>query len=454
MSIDTVVKNCRIVSNSDIISASLGIHNGKIVAVAKDTNLPSAETTIDCKGKFVLPGAIDPHVHFGSYFPFGQDCITETKAAAMGGITTIMHHLIDKGSYSKIFLEHKRKAEENSLIDFAFHFTIMSDDHLQELDDYVRLGTTSFKFFMAYRGLEGEQMGITAADDGVLLEGFQRIANLGFPGLPLVHAENVEIAQRLKSKLMHQGRKDLAAWSEARPNFCEEENVVRAASIAKYVQSPLYIVHVSTWEAVEAIFTFKRTMNIFAETTPHYLTLTNDMNLGVYGKVAPPLRESKSIEKLWWGIKNGVIDCIGSDHPPITRENKGEDIWDAPPGFPGIGLIYPILITEGLKKGRISLEKVVEVCSYNTARIFGLYPRKGTLRVGSDADLVILDLDKSSRFKPEDLPSVSDFSTYEGMELAGWPSLTMIRGNVIVDDGEIVGSPGIGEYIPRKIRSE
>lgn len=454
MFVDTVVKNCKIVSNTGVIAAGLGIHDGKIVAVAKDTKLPSGETTIDCNGKFVLPGAIDPHVHFGSYFPFNQDCITETKAAAMGGITTVMHHLIDKGSYSKIFADHKRMAEENSIIDFSFHYAIMSDEHLTEFDDYVSHGTTSFKFFMAYKGLEGEQMGIAAADDGLLYEGFQRIRDLGYPGLPLVHAENVEIAYRLKSKLMSQGRKDLAAWSEARPNFCEDENVVRAASIARFAKSPLYIVHVSTWEAVKTIYNLKKTMTIFAETTPTYLTLTNDMDLGVFGKVAPPLRGHKSVEKLWWGIRNGAIDCVGSDHAPITRENKGEDIWNAPVGFPSIGLVIPIMLTEGVKKGRIRLEKVVEVCSYNTARIFGLYPKKGALRVGSDADLVVIDLDRSIRFKPEILPSVGDFSPYEGMDLVGWPTLTMVRGKIIFDDGEIVGKPGIGEYIPRKLGEE
>jgi dihydroorotase-like cyclic amidohydrolase len=233
MNVDTVVKNCRIVSSHDIVSAGIGIDDGKIVVIAKDTKLPQADNTIDCKGKFVLPGAIEPHVHFGSYFPFSQDCKTETEAAAMGGITSVMHHLIYKGSYSKVFADHKRMAEENSLIDFSFHFAVMSEEHLAELDDYVREGITSFKFFMAYRGEEGEQIGITAADDGMLFEGFQRIGKIGYPGLPLIHAENVEIAYRLKSKLISQGREDLAAWSEARPNFCEEENVVRAASIAR-----------------------------------------------------------------------------------------------------------------------------------------------------------------------------------------------------------------------------
>ncbi|MFW9802400.1 MAG: dihydroorotase family protein [Candidatus Thorarchaeota archaeon] len=450
MRVDTVVKNCRIVSSNEVVSAGLGIDDGKVVVVASDSKLPEADRVIDCKGNFVLPGAIDPHVHFGSYFPFNQDCRTETEAAALGGITSVMHHLIDKGSYSKIFDDHKRMAEENSLIDFAFHFAVMSETHLAELDDYVRDGTTSFKFFMAYRGEEGEQIGITAADDGLLYEGFRKIGKIGYPGLPLIHAENVEIAYRLKAKLIEDGRRDLAAWSEARPNFCEEENVVRAASIARFVGSPLYVVHVSTGESVEAIHRLKRSMPIFAEATPHHLTLTNDMDLGVLGKVAPPLRGKKSIETLWWGVGNGTIDCIGSDHAPITRENKGEDIWNAPPGFPGMGLILPIMITEGVKKGRINLEKVVEVCSYNTAKVFGLYPRKGDLKVGFDADLAVIDLDKSIRFKPEILPSVGDFSTYEGMDLFGWPTFTMVRGNIIVEDGELVGKSGIGQYIHRE----
>lgn len=454
MIVDTVVKNCRIVTENQILSAGLAIDKGKIVAVAKETNLPKGDRTIDCKGNLVLPGAIDPHVHFGSYFPFEQDCKTETEAAALGGLTTIMHHMIDNRSYSGLFEDYHRKADQNSLIDFSFHLAIMSENHLDELDDYVRLGLTSFKFFMAYRGEEGEQIGVTAADDGLLYKGFQKIGELGYPGLPLVHAENVEIAYKLKSELIIKGRKDLRAWSEARPNFCEDENVNRAAYIARIVNSPLYVVHVSAQESVESISRLKRTVDIFAETAPHYLTLTKDKDLGVLGKVAPPLRGPGSVEKLWWGIRNGIIDCIGSDHSPITKTNKSDDIWTAPPGLPGIGLIVPIMITEGVMKNRISLQKVVEVCSSNTARIFGLYPKKGALKVGSDADLIVIDLDKEMKFKPGIFPSVSDFSPYEGMLLKGWPSLTLVRGNVVAEDGEIVGNSGSGEYITRKLREE
>lgn len=449
MSVDSVVKNCKLVTDSQILAAGLAVDEGKIVAVAKETNLPKADKTIDCKGNFVLPGLIDPHVHLGAWFPFKQDCQTESKAAALGGITTFLHHVTNKGSYLDSFREHKQAADENSLIDFSFHLAIMNDGHLNELKKYTGLGITSFKLFMAYRGEEGEQLGINAADDGLLYEGFEKIGKLGPPNVPMVHAENVEIAYRLKAKLVKSGRQDLAAWSEARPNFCEKENIVRAASIAENVNSPLYIVHVSTAEGIESINKLKRSQRLFAEITPHHLTLTKDTPLGVLGKVGPPLRDSKSTERLWVALKQGTVDCIGSDHVPVTREKKGGDIWAAPPGLPGIGLILPIMVSEGVKKRGISLEKVVEVCSRNTAKVFGLFPRKGSLEVGADADLIVIDIAKKVKFKSEMLPSVADFSPYEGMQLAGWPTLTMLRGNVITDQGEIVAKLGYGEFISR-----
>lgn len=450
MLVDTVIKNCRIVLHDEILSAGLAINEGRIVAIAKDASLPRGDNTIDCKENFVLPGLIDPHVHFGAWFPFKEDCKTETKAAALGGITTVLHHLTNQGSYFQIFENYKKMADENSVIDICFHFAIMSNEHLKEIEDYVRLGTSSFKFFMAYRGEEGKQIGISAADDGLLFEGFQKIGELGPPAVPMVHAENVEIAYRLKARLVNQGRKDLAAWSEARPTFCEDENILRAAYIARTAKSPLYVVHVSSEEGVESISKLKPFMHLYAEATPHHLTLTKETDLGTLGKVGPPLRDSRSVAKLWWGIESGVIDCIGSDHVPVTKEKKGGDIWAAPPGLPSIGLMLPIMITEGVRKNRISLEKVVKLCSYNTAKIFGLHPSKGSLRVGSDADLLIVDLAKRVKFKPDILPSVADFSPYEGMDLTGWPQLTMVRGNIIVEDGQVVGEPGIGDYIERQ----
>jgi dihydropyrimidinase len=436
------------VTEDQVISAGLAIDQGKIVGVAKDVNLPKGEETIDCRGNFVMPGVIDPHVHFGAWFPFQEDCCTESQAAAIGGTTTVLHHLIDTGSYLDLFKEHRKIVEEKSLIDISFHFAIMTETHLKQLKKYCKLGVTSFKFFMAYRGEEGKQIGIIAADDGLLYEGFQKIKQLDH-AIPLIHAENVEIAYRLKAKLRKEKRKDLAAWSEARPNFCEEENIIRAAFLAKIAHSSLYVVHVSAAESVNAIHRLKGSMNIFAETTPHYLTLTNKQDLRELGKVAPPLRGPTSREKLWWGIQKGVIDTIGTDHVPVTQEKKKGDIWTAPPGLPGIGLILPIMISRGVKTNRISLEKVVEVCSYNTAKIFGLYPKKGTLRVGADADLVVVDLNKKMKFTSDILPSVADFSAYEGMMLQGWPTLTMLRGNIVAENGDIVNNPGLGEYIAR-----
>jgi D-hydantoinase len=454
MPVDIVIKNCKVVRSDNVLSAGIAIDNGKIVAVAGDTHLPKADKTINAKGNYVLPGLIDPHVHLGLLVPFDKDFKTETQSAAGGGVTTIIHLLIEKGSYKETFEKNKKIGEKNSTVDFAYHAWIMSDQHLKEIPDCVNLGVSSFKFFMAYKGAEGEQLGIASQDDGVLYFGFRKIAEIGFPALPMIHAENSEIIHRFKLDLMEKGRTDLAAWTDARPNFCEEEPMRRAIFLAKMARSPLYIVHMTIAEGVDLVAKAKAEgQRVIAETCPHYLTLTKyDKKIGVLGKVNPPLRDKASIERLWWGIQKGIVDCIGSDHVTEMSEiKKGKgDIWSAFPGFPGMETILPVMLSEGVNKRRITINKLVEVCSTNTAKIFGLWPRKGTIDIGSDADLVIVNLKKTVTVKPEILHSASDFTLYDGWKLKGWPTLTMVEGNIVMEDGEITGKPGTGKYIPCK----
>jgi dihydropyrimidinase len=300
---------------------------------------------------------------------------------------------------------------------------------------------------MGYKGEEAKKVGLsTSTDDGYLYEGFERIGAIK-EGMSIVHAENADLAERFCGKLEKSEDRLLAQWYDARPPICEEEAIRRAIFLADKARCPIYIAHVSSAAGVAALDDLK-SKNVYAETCPHYLSLTKDEKLGVRGKVNPPLREKQDVNSLWKAIERGLIDTVGSDHVPHTLETKGSDFWKSPPGLTGIAVTLPLLLTKGVKKGRISASKVVEVCCANPAKIFGLYPRKGSLLVGSDADIVIVDFQKTKKTTAEILNSVSDFTPYEGMELQGWPTMTFKNGVKVMEQGEVLEKI-VGKYIFR-----
>jgi dihydropyrimidinase len=371
----------------------------------------------------------------------------------LGGITTVIPFYRDyenpTGLYENI-PSVKSIGEKNSYIDFSLHLLLITRNQLMNLERYFNeYGITSFKFYMVYKGEDAKSIGLIGneTDDGFLLEAFSALAKL--PGaVACVHAENIEIILNLMKKYKGDGRDGLSVWSECRPNLSEVESVHRVITFAKAVGCQIYIAHLSTREALEGVRRFKAGFKkVFVETCPQYLTLTKDAPLGNLGKVNPPLRNPEDVEELWKGISGGLIDTIGSDHCPFRKEDKLGTIWDARPGFPGSATMLPVLLSEGVHKKRISLEKVAEITSFNNAKIFNLFPRKGTIQVGGDADLCIVDLSLSKKVEPMMLQSHSDFSLYQGWTLKGWPILTMVRGKIVMKDGEIVGSKGHGRFI-------
>ena len=242
----------------------------------------------------------------------------------------------------------------------------------------------------------------------------------------------------------------MAAWDDARPGFCETLDVQRAISIANLTKAPLYVVHVHHGASVDVIAKAKSEgIDVVAETCLHYLMLDRNHPLGPLGKINPPLTDKASSERLWQGIREGTISCIGTDHCSVTKEMKKEMWKGATPGVPGVENLLPLMLSEGVNKGRITLEKLVEVLCYNNARTFGLFPQKGTIQVGSDADLVIVALDKKAKMTMNRDHGCYDYILYEGWEVKGWPVFTMLRGNVLVENGKLVTKPGIGKYIPR-----
>ncbi len=269
--------------------------------------------------------------------------------------------------------------------------------------------------------------------------------------ISLVHAENSEINQRFKEENRH--RQDIAAWSDARPPLSEEESIRRAIFLAEKAGSPLCVAHVSTrGGAIYIAMAKKENRHVFQETCPHYLFLTKDMKCisPALGKVNPPLRGLSDVLALWTEMGRGSIDVIGSDHCPYTLKIKSEDLWSARPGLPGLGLLLPVLLSEGVCKGRITLEDVSRVTSFQPSKLFGLYPQKGTIEVGSDADLVVVDLEKEVEVTHSILHGISDYSPYERCVIKGWPVMTLAKGRVVFRDGKITGTSGKGLFLRRK----
>jgi len=449
-----VLRNGRLVyADGRIVEGGLVCEDGSIVAVFEG-DPPNGWTDaqeIDASGRHVLPGGIDPHVQLYAAERFGHYA-TETRSAAIGGVTTIVKMHRDLSGYdATAFLDEVVGAETRAYVDFSFHLAVMTDDQIASIPRYADdFGIRSFKFFTAYKGEEGAPLGIQGLDDGQLLEALAAVARCG--GTALVHCENQELAARAARDVRAAGGDGLAGFAASRPPIVELEAVRRVAFLASRVDCPLYVVHVTSAESIDFIAAARRAgQTIYAETEPHYLTETVDSPAGNLAKVIPPIREPIDRAALWTALATGGIDAIGSDHVSARRERKQGSVWDAQLGFPGVATILPVLLSEGVNAGRIPLSRVVAVTSTNPARIFGL-ERKGALLPGRDADFVVVDLELERTVDATLLESASDFSIYEGQTLRGWPLLTVSRGEVVVRDCRVVGGEGHGRFLRRGAR--
>jgi dihydropyrimidinase len=464
---DLVIRNCTIVKHDRRYEGSVAVDKGKIVHIAGSgaaaggapaegdfmRDFPRGKREIDAGGKHLIPGCIDPHMHFDwPDWDLAEGAESATKAAAAGGYTTVIDHLSGPERLPEVFSVRKAVIEGRAFVDTAFHMAVFSEAHVQDIPHMAELGVPSFKFFLPYRGSEVVPP-LTGIDDGIVYLGLERIARLGPPAIALVHAENVEIFFRLKSRAFEEGRAGGVGWEDVRPVVCELEAIRMVACFSEVTGCPVYIVHVSSREgAAEIKQAADRGVRITGETCPQYLTLTAGEIDRVLGKVNPPIRREKEHgEALWRALNTGGLKCIGSDHAPCATKHKRE-FWEAVVGVAGIQTVLPVLLSEGVNEGRIDIHRLVEITSYNPARTFGLWPDKGAIEIGASADLVILDMEKKRTVRAKDLHHISDFSLYEGRELTGWPVTTILRGEVIVEDGEVVGKPGMGRYIPRRTR--
>ncbi len=461
---DTIIKGGRIATASDVFTCDIAIRNGKIAALG--TDLGDAREVIDAAGRWVLPGGIDSHVHIsqpsGEGIVMADDFESATRSAAIGGNTTILPFCLQESGQSlrAAIGAYHAKAEGQCYTDVSFHM-IISDPTSQvlgqELPALVRDGYTSFKIFMTYDGLALGDLDILR----VMAVAKETRA------LVMIHAENYDIIRYLTDQFETEGKTAPKYHASSRPKIAEREATYRAISLAELSDVPLMVVHVSNRETMEEIRRARqRGLRIYGETCPQYLVLTeNDLDgLNMEGAkyvCSPPPRDVDSQEACWEGLQQDVFSVFSSDHCPfryddpqgkLTPRGRTSFRW-VPNGIPGVGARLPILFSEGVMKGRIDINKFVAVTSTNHAKTYGLYPRKGTIAVGADADIAIWDPEIRQVLTHSMLGDGSDYTPYEGLEITGWPILTMVRGMVVVREGKLAVDKGVGAYLPREISS-
>ena len=460
MVLRTLIKNGTIVTAVDQYKGDLLLEGEKIALIGTSLGM-EADKTIDASGKYVLPGGIDVHTHLD--MPFGgatsaDDFETGTRAAAFGGTTSIVDFAIQ---YKGQTLHHAwetwaKKAESKAVIDYGFHMimTDLNDQTEQEMDALVRQGISSFKLFMAYRG-------IFMLDDGSIFKALLSTGKNG--GTICMHAENGDVIDVLVQRALAEGKTAPKYHALTRPARAEAEATHRAIALSEIADVPIYIVHLSAAEALEMVTEARdRGLPAYAETCHQYLFLSYDNyeEPGFNGAkyvMSPPLREKAQQEQLWRGLAFNDLQCISTDHCPFCMKEQKElgknDFTKIPNGAPGIETRMSLVYDGGVRAGRISLNRFVELTSTSPAKIFGLFPRKGTIAPGSDADVVIFDPQRTITLSAGTLHMKVDYNPYEGRQVTGAADTVLSRGRVIIDGGKFVGRPGSGCFLKRSTRS-
>jgi dihydropyrimidinase len=444
---DLVVRNgTLVIPGVGVVAADIGISGSRIAAIASELAGPAAEV-LDARGKVVLPGLFDPHVHIGNELSFEEEAETETRAAILGGVTTIgimLRSLED--SYFLHLPAFRRAMDEVSYVDSVFHLQIFTEQQIAEMPQYTRdYGIRSFKFYMS-----GMPRIVKSVTDDVLLAGFKQVAAIGDDVIACVHCETGALIERARKLKANKPEGTLADWEDAHPAHAEALAIRTATYLAQIAGVHLYVVHVSSRQGLEAIRAGRRDGGrLTAETITPFLGISSDDPNGFLAKMVPPVRTPEHRAAIWDGIRDGTINTVGTDNTSRRRASKQPEagLHGSRPGHPSLGTHLPVLLHHGRLNG-IPLERLVEVATRAPARAYGIYPRKGTIAPGSDADLVIVDLELERVVRAECLRGMSDFSPFEGKALRGWPVATIKAGKVVARDGEIVGQP-TGRYIPR-----
>jgi len=457
MGFDTIIKNGSVVTATDTYTADVALANGKIIAMGTDLPSQNATKILDASGKLVLPGGIDVHTHLD--MPFGgttsaDDFETGTRAAAFGGTTTLIDFAIQyKGQpLRQAFDTWMSKASSKATCDYGFHciVTDVSGGQLSEMNDLVHEGVTSFKLFMAYPG-------VFMLDDGSIFKTLQTTSKNG--GMVCMHAENGSAIDVIVQQALAEGKRAPKYHALTRPTTAEAEAVGRAIALAEMAGAPIYIVHLSCNDALEKVREARdRGLPVYAETCPQYLYLSLE-NMDAPGfegakyVFTPPLREKWNQEKLWNGLKHDHLQVVSTDHCPFCFKEQKElgrdDFTKIPNGGPGVEHRMSLIYSGGVAGGRFNANRFVELVSTTPAKLFGLYPRKGTIAVGSDADLVIFDPKRKHTISAQTHHMRVDYSMFEGIQVTGMPDVVLSRGRVVVDGERFLGRAGQGEFLRR-----
>ena len=455
---DMVITGSHVITPKGVLDRNIVIDGGKVTAVTADE--PACETRIRADGLVSLPGAIDTHVHYGVYTPIDRAAATESHAAAIGGVTTMMRMLRRADPYSSSLgpqLEASAKAHH---VDYGVHASIFNDAQAEEMYETAVTGISSFKVYMNLGGEIGHvhmdldpgagapQMAEVEVTDALVDKVVKKASRTGLP--VCVHAEDYESCACSMRESRAAGNDGLRAWSESRSPEYEASAIARVCEMARRHGCTMYFVHVGSARALEQIrLERSRGTRIHVETCPHYLALSHEGRDGYLAKVMPPVRSQSDVDAVWNAIAKGEIDTIGTDHVANTREAKlaGSDVWGALAGFPGIGASLPLLLSEGLNRGRLTLNRLAELTSANAERIFALSPQKGPIEAGFDADIAIIDTRLERKLDHAMFGGHSDYSVYDGMSLKGWPVKTIVRGVLVADGLEVVGPAGHGRLV-------
>jgi dihydropyrimidinase len=458
MRFDTVVRNGTVVTATDTYASDIGIADGRITAIGPALPLDSARQVIEAAGMLVMPGGVDVHTHLD--MPFGgttsaDDFESGTIAAAFGGTTTLIDFAIQQKGQSlrQAFEAWMRKADQKAAIDYAFHciITDLGDTQLDEMGVLIGEGVSSFKLFMAYPG-------VLMVDDATIFRAMSQAAKYG--GLICMHAENGGAIDVIVRRALAEGKRAPKYHALTRPTTAEAEATGRAVALAEMAGSPVYIVHLSCNDALEKVREARdRGLPAYAETCPQYLYLSlEQMDAPGFESAkyvfTPPLREKWHQDKLWQGLADDVLQVVSTDHCPFCFKEQKElgkdDFTKIPNGGPGIEHRLSLIYTGGVHGGRFSPNRFVQLVATAPAKLFGLFPQKGTIAIGSDADLIVFDRDQEQLISASTHHMRVDYSMFEGIRVKGVPVRVLLRGRTVIEGGKFVGKPGSGEFVRRQ----
>ncbi len=440
----------------------VGVQGERIAGFYGESDVPEAKRTIDATGLVVMPGGVDPHIHLGMFQPITEDTERDTKAAALGGYTSIVNTYRTAAPYLETIPKLIDNMAAVSTIDFALTLGLLTKQHVAEFEQSLRqLGVTSWKFYRCYEGVVKTTFKADDPlnlDDADFVDFLRLMQGISDKLLLCVHCEDMYLQRSIVKRMKREPVEGtLAELSTTSPGYGEAVSLLTTLYFTHIVGGNVYVVHLSASESVDVLEEFSwllQSTGAVIETTPHYLILNEDCPCGLMAKVDPPIRSAQDSDRLWGGIAKDIIRAIGSDHVPSTYAKKtegGTDVWGIKEGFGSIGLQLPLIISEGHHKRGVPLEIIASLTSQQPARSFGLFPKKGAMQVGADADMVLVDLEME-REVTTDLHHVAcDYSVYEGLKIKGWPVMTISRGEVIAEKDQVLGKPGRGQYLRREI---